>query len=522
MIFAFTIAVFAPVTAHAVPETYIPAHGSKISDTQYAWVGGQKSDLTFQIDDANIQWRTQPCENTEENCYVLLGVSIPIIIQWSVAEGVQGGTDLSQVEGSDDVGESDFVTMFWRDKDRWEFAGLTNENGQNVLGIQTEVGTIDGEDWNGIKINDIPETTPAIGRNLSETYTLIFNYDPLLEDDCRVVDLPIKGFYTHTFIGDTHFNITPSASGTFSASIPWAWSGGLELGFELTGENNHFWQKSLILNDDQTIIRHITAPEKPLSRESCCEDPPSSGVSDDDSTSKVSFTHPLGVMSTNSTFAMSLSLVDYEMVDGVDITLFDGSSPIYSETFLMKPDSSKVDLVFTAPEFITNDEGTLVVTIWNDYEKIDVISSKIIIEDPQEIMLEETPSTIEITSVNDGDILSGKTNVLVEASDESGINNVSLLIDGKIKSLLFAEPYNFELDTNLFGNGEHEMKIIATDMGSSFTEKTISVFVENESSACGSFEFVYDGQCISAAIIVIPIATTVGIIVAILYRKMKN
>ena len=80
---------------------------------------------------------------------------------------------------------------------------------------------------------------------------------------------------------------------------------------------------------------------------------------------------------------------------------------------------------------------------------------------PPDIIL---PS-VSITLPSDGATVSGTVTVQASASDNTGILEVNLNIDGTLFSTITTLPYNFSWDTRTFSKGNHTLQAIATDLG---------------------------------------------------------
>ena len=99
---------------------------------------------------------------------------------------------------------------------------------------------------------------------------------------------------------------------------------------------------------------------------------------------------------------------------------------------------------------------------------------------------EPTPSftTISFANVNQGQTLSDVYRVVVSASPTNTVSNIKLYVDDS--TLINTEnsaPYEFDLDTADFSDGNHVLKAVATattSAGGGTVTKTISVVFDNE------------------------------------------
>ncbi len=73
------------------------------------------------------------------------------------------------------------------------------------------------------------------------------------------------------------------------------------------------------------------------------------------------------------------------------------------------------------------------------------------------------PPTTSITSPADGATVSGVVTVTAEASDNVGVAEVDLLVDGVVKGAKLAAPYTFLWDASTSGMGNHTLQTIAYD-----------------------------------------------------------
>ncbi|MEN6355721.1 MAG: Ig-like domain-containing protein [Armatimonadota bacterium] len=74
------------------------------------------------------------------------------------------------------------------------------------------------------------------------------------------------------------------------------------------------------------------------------------------------------------------------------------------------------------------------------------------------------PPTVSFTNIKNGDVLKGVTTLKLNANDDSGEPPVvSLLVDKSLKLVQNRPPYDYDLDTTGYSDGDHEIKSFAFD-----------------------------------------------------------
>ncbi|MCE5323417.1 hypothetical protein LLG46_08920 [bacterium] len=74
------------------------------------------------------------------------------------------------------------------------------------------------------------------------------------------------------------------------------------------------------------------------------------------------------------------------------------------------------------------------------------------------------PPTVRFTNIKDGDVLKGITTLKLNANDDSGEPPVvSLLVDKSLKLVQNRPPYDYDLDTTSYSDGDHEIRSFAFD-----------------------------------------------------------
>ncbi len=82
------------------------------------------------------------------------------------------------------------------------------------------------------------------------------------------------------------------------------------------------------------------------------------------------------------------------------------------------------------------------------------------------------PPTTSITTPPDGATVSGIVTVEATASDDTGVAQVDLLVDGVVKGSKTAAPYTFLWDTSASGKGKHTLQTVARDVVGNVGEST--------------------------------------------------
>ncbi len=91
-----------------------------------------------------------------------------------------------------------------------------------------------------------------------------------------------------------------------------------------------------------------------------------------------------------------------------------------------------------------------------------------------------TPPSVSITSPVNGSSVSSTISVAVSASDNVGVSNVTLYVDGAVLSSDAAAPYNFSLNTGTLSSGVHTISAIARDAAGNNNSNAIQVSVNTE------------------------------------------
>jgi len=83
------------------------------------------------------------------------------------------------------------------------------------------------------------------------------------------------------------------------------------------------------------------------------------------------------------------------------------------------------------------------------------------------------PPTTSITSPADGATVSGAVTVQATASDDTGVAQVDLLVDGVMVASKTVAPYTFLWDTSTSGKGNHTLQTIAHDIAANIGDSTL-------------------------------------------------
>ncbi|MCH7592078.1 MAG: S8 family serine peptidase [Planctomycetes bacterium] len=89
-----------------------------------------------------------------------------------------------------------------------------------------------------------------------------------------------------------------------------------------------------------------------------------------------------------------------------------------------------------------------------------------------------SPPTVQIVQPEEGETLSGRSIVTVEAEDFWGVADVVMSVDGMPFATDTRPPYRFVLAADALGGGDHELSFVATDLtGNASDPAAITVYV---------------------------------------------
>ncbi|MGH2650922.1 MAG: Ig-like domain-containing protein, partial [Actinomycetota bacterium] len=119
----------------------------------------------------------------------------------------------------------------------------------------------------------------------------------------------------------------------------------------------------------------------------------------------------------------------------------------------------------------------------NDYEKAVALAGPFLTETPSDA----TKPSVSISRPAVGAVLSGTRPVVVDATDDVGVEAVTLLVDGQVWAVDEASPYSIDLDTTLIGHGKFLLTAIAQDSTGNTATVARQVTVENRlaEASCG-------------------------------------
>jgi hypothetical protein len=102
-----------------------------------------------------------------------------------------------------------------------------------------------------------------------------------------------------------------------------------------------------------------------------------------------------------------------------------------------------------------------------------------------------TNPTASITSPSNGATVGGTVTVSATASDNVGVTRVDLVVDGVVTGTDTAAPYTFAWNTTGASQGDHTLRVVASDAaGNTGSSGTISVTVDNSSPPPATDEIV--------------------------------
>lgn len=90
-----------------------------------------------------------------------------------------------------------------------------------------------------------------------------------------------------------------------------------------------------------------------------------------------------------------------------------------------------------------------------------------------------TPPAVSMGTPASGAIVSGTTSVTVSATDNVGVTQVQLWVDGALYAIDTTAPYSFAWNTTLVSNGSRTLKVVASDLAGNVSEVTRTVTVSN-------------------------------------------
>jgi hypothetical protein len=89
------------------------------------------------------------------------------------------------------------------------------------------------------------------------------------------------------------------------------------------------------------------------------------------------------------------------------------------------------------------------------------------------------PPTVAVTAPAPGATLSGLVTVQASASDNVGVTKVEFYLDGVLRAVDLAAPYQWDFDTTTASNGAHAVQVLAYDAAGNVGRATLNVTTSN-------------------------------------------
>ena len=86
-----------------------------------------------------------------------------------------------------------------------------------------------------------------------------------------------------------------------------------------------------------------------------------------------------------------------------------------------------------------------------------------------------TPPSVQITNPAGGSVVSGMVRITVAASDNTGVSQVSIFVDGVLKGSLTTAPFNLNWNTSKTAAGYHTITAQAWDVAGNTTSASVTV-----------------------------------------------
>jgi hypothetical protein len=106
----------------------------------------------------------------------------------------------------------------------------------------------------------------------------------------------------------------------------------------------------------------------------------------------------------------------------------------------------------------------------------------------------DSPPKVVILSPAANSELSGKVDIIAEASDDKGIAKVEFYIDAVLKTTSTAAPYSYSWDTTQYREGLHTVKVIAYDSIGQTAVAQCTVVVKYSGDSGVSDKFIQNGN----------------------------
>jgi hypothetical protein len=102
--------------------------------------------------------------------------------------------------------------------------------------------------------------------------------------------------------------------------------------------------------------------------------------------------------------------------------------------------------------------------------------------DEEENKKDTTPPQISVDGVSEGSVLSGVVTIVVDAHDNRGVEKIEIFVDGVLFTTLTAAPFEVEWNTSLLTEGNHVVKVVATDLAGNQASVDIGVIIQHAGS----------------------------------------
>lgn len=90
-----------------------------------------------------------------------------------------------------------------------------------------------------------------------------------------------------------------------------------------------------------------------------------------------------------------------------------------------------------------------------------------------------TAPTVSITAPTEGSNVSGSLTISADATDDTGISNVSFIVDQSFIGQMATEPFDVLWDTTPFSDGPHQIIVVATDESNNSQLTVMDITVDN-------------------------------------------
>lgn len=139
---------------------------------------------------------------------------------------------------------------------------------------------------------------------------------------------------------------------------------------------------------------------------------------------------------------------------------------LYARKILSQPSARGVSSFAWDTTRVVKGSHDLVVKIFAKNDLISTVSGVGTVGAPgsRPNVVDTRAPLVTFANIKSGDVLKGKTDVSINASDDSGQSPmVSLLVDDVLKLLRNTPPYSYSLDTATYEDGDHQLTTYAYD-----------------------------------------------------------